>query len=193
MASILIISITAQDLDDVSISGRVVDSNNLPIAGAAVTAIKIENGMERTVMTNDEGRFRIIELPPGTYSIKALMPGFGTQEKTELRIISGQNVQLDFKLSPADVTAEQIVTLEGDNEPVIDTTRTVVGGTITEREIEDIPNNSRNPLDLVLTLGGTAEEALSTRDLSEDRNTTSPNRACGTGKFFAFGRSFIFK
>ena len=119
--------------------------------------------------TNDEGRYKIIELQPGTYSIKAVMQGFSTKEKTDLATISGQNVQLDFKLDPAGVTAEQIVTLEGENEPVIDTTRTIVGGTITEREIEEIPNNSRNPLDLVLTLGGVSEEALSTRDLSEDR------------------------
>ena len=112
---------------------------------------------------------------------------FPRKIKTELETISGQNVQLDFKLDPADVTAEQIVTLEGENEPVIDTTRTVVGGTITEREIEELPNSSRNPLDLVLTLGGVSEEALSTRDLSEDRNITSPTAPAEQGNFSLSG------
>jgi hypothetical protein len=99
------------------------------------------------------------------------MQGFAAQEKTNLVTIAGQNVQLDFNLSPAGVSAEQVITLEGDNEPVVDTTRTVVGGTVTQREVEELPNNTRNPLDLVLTLGGVTEEPLSTRDLSDDRGT----------------------
>jgi hypothetical protein len=159
----------AQDLDNVMISGKIVDSNNAPIAGAAVTATLTNNGVERTVIANEEGRYRLIELSPGTYSIKTTMQGFAVQEKTNLVTIAGQNVQLDFNLSPAGVSAEQVITLEGENEPVVDTTRTVVGGTVTQREVEELPNNTRNPLDLVLTLGGVTEEPLSTRDLSDDR------------------------
>ena len=178
---------SAQDLDDVTISGRIVDSNNAPIAGATVTATLTTTGAERTVTADDEGRYRIIELPPGIYSIKVSMQGFAVQEKTDLETIAGQNVQLNFNLAPAGVTAEQIITLEGENEPVIDTTRTIVGGTITGREIEEIPNSGRNPLDLVLTLGGTSEEALSTRDLSEDRNVTNPTAPAEQGNFSLSG------
>ncbi len=163
------VQVFAQNLDNVTVSGKVVDSNNAPIAGATVTATLITTGAERTVVADDEGRYRIVELAPGTYSLKTSMQGFATQEKTNLVTVAGQNVQLDFNLSPAGVTAEQIITLEGDNEPAVDTTRTVVGGTVTQREVEELPNNSRNPLDLVLTLGGVTEEPLSTRDLSEDR------------------------
>ncbi len=177
----------AQDLDNVTISGKVVDSNNAPIAGATVTATLATTGVERTVVANQEGRYRIIELEPGTYSLKTTMQGFAAQEKTNLTTIAGQNVQLDFNLAPAGVSAEQIITLEGDNEPVIDITRTVVGGTITEREIEDIPNNTRDPLGLVLTLGGTSEEALSTRDLSEDRNVTNSTAPAEQGNFSLSG------
>lgn len=181
------ISFVGQDLDDVTISGKVLDSNKLPIVGATVTAKLVETGIERIVTTNDEGVFRIIELPPGAYSIKAVMQGFSAQEKTDLVTIAGQNVQLDFTLSPADISAEQIITLEGDNEPVIDTTRTIVGGTITGREIEEIPNSSRSPLELVLTLGGTTEEALSTRNLSEDRNVTNQTAPPEQGNFSLSG------
>ncbi len=177
----------AQDLDDVTISGRIADSNNAPVAGATVTATLTTTGAERTVTADDEGRYRIIELPPGIYNIKVSMQGFAVQEKTDLATIAGQNVQLNFNLAPAGVTAEQIITLEGDNEPVIDTTRTIVGGTITGREIEEIPNTGRNPLDLVLTLGGTSEEALSTRDLSEDRNVTNQTAPAEQGNFSLSG------
>ncbi len=158
----------AQDLDDVTISGRIVDANDLAIVGATVTATLIETGVERSVTTNDEGRYRFVELRPGTYTVKSTSQGFGIQEKTNLVTIAGQNVQLDFSLSPAGVTAEQTITIEEDSSAV-DTTRTVVGGTVTQREIEELPNNTRSPLDFVFTLGGVAEEPLSVRDAAEDR------------------------
>jgi hypothetical protein len=162
-------TVGAQDLDDVTISGKVADSNNLVIVGATVIATHVESGVERTVTTNDEGRYRLIELKPGTYKVKVSQTGFGAQEKIDLQTISGQNVQLDFSLAPAGVTAEQTVTVSEEDVPAVDTTRTVVGGTISQREIEEIPNNTRSALDLVLTLGGTGEEQLSTRDLASDR------------------------
>ena len=55
-------------------------------------------------------------------------------------------------LDPAGVKAQTTVTADNDDLPVVDVTRTVVGGTITERQVEELPNTSRNPLDLVLTL-----------------------------------------
>lgn len=177
----------AQDLDDVTIAGKVTDSNTAPIVGATVVATKIENGLERTVVSDEEGRYKFIELQPGTYRIKVTATGFGEKVTTDLATISGQNVQLNFTLLPADVKAETTVDVTDEDAPVIDTTRTIVGGTITGREIEEIPNNSRNPLDLVLTLGGTSEEALSTRDLSEDRNITNATAPAEQGNFSLSG------
>lgn len=170
----------AQSLDTVTISGRVADPNNAPIVGASVTATLVTTGVERTVVTDDEGRYRIVELQPGTYTVKSTSQGFGIQTRSDLVTISGQNLQLDFALAPAGVTAEQTVTIGDDDAPAVDTTRTVVGGTVTEREIEELPNNSRNPLDLVFTLGGVTEEALSTRDLARDRGARGENAPSGT-------------
>jgi len=162
----------AQDLDDVTISGRITDSNNAPIVGATVTSTLIETNAERTVTTDEEGRYRIVELKPGLYKVRASASGFGAKEKIDLQTISGQNVQFDFSLAPADVQAEQTVTVTEDDAPVVDTTRTVVGGTVTQREIEELPNSNRNALDLVFTLGGVTEEPLSIRDVAEDGSAT---------------------
>jgi hypothetical protein len=165
----LAFSISAQDLDDVTMTGRITDSNGQAIVGATVKAALIETGAERTAVTDGEGRYRLIELKPGLYKITASQSGFGAKERTDLQTVSGQNLQLDFQLAPADVQAAATITVSDDDAPAVDTTRTVVGGTIAEREIEELPNNSRNPLDLVLTLGGVTEEQLSTRDLASDR------------------------
>ncbi len=159
----------AQDLDDVTLTGRVIDPNGLAIVGAAVTAMQVETGLERTLATDGDGRYRFIEMKPGTYKIRSWATGFGPQEKINLQTISGQTLNLDFRLLPADISATTDVTVTEEDAPAVDTTRTVVGGTISEREIEELPNNTRNPLDLVLTLGGVTEEPLSTRDLASDR------------------------
>ncbi|MFN0141781.1 MAG: carboxypeptidase regulatory-like domain-containing protein [Pyrinomonadaceae bacterium] len=181
--------LAAQDLDDVTISGRVTDSNGLAVVGANVTATSVETGEARTLVTDEDGRYRFLKLKPGTYKVKTSATGFGTQETPDIPTISAQNLQKDFKLAPADVRAEQTVTVTEDSGPAVDTTRTIVGGTITEREIEEIPNNTRNALDLVLTLGGTSEEALSVRDLAEDRNAINRLPPTEQGNFSLSGGS----
>ncbi len=103
-----------------------------------MTATQIETGKEQTVVTNEDGRYKIIQLPPGTYNIKSAATGFGIKESQGIITVSGQNVQLDFSLAPGDVRAEQTVTINEEDTPVVDTTRTVVGGTITQREIEEM-------------------------------------------------------
>lgn len=177
----------AQDLDDVTISGRVTDSNGLAVVGATITVISVDTAQERTAVTDEDGRYRFLKLKPGVYKIKAANAGFGTQETPDIPTISAQNVQKDFKLAPADVKAEQVVEVTEDDNPPVDTTRTIVGGTVTEREIEELPNNSRNALDLVLTLGGTSEEQLSTNGLADDRLQAPANAPLEQGNFSISG------
>ncbi|HEY0323831.1 MAG TPA: TonB-dependent receptor [Pyrinomonadaceae bacterium] len=188
IASILSPSLIAQaqDLDDVTITGQVLDENGAIIPGATVTAVLQTTNEERTVQAGDDGRYRIIELDPGTYTIRAASAGFATEEKRDLTTIAGQNVQLSFTMKPAAVTAEAVVVSEAD-APAVDTTRTVVGGTVMTEEIESLPNNSRSPLDLIFTLGGVTEEPLSTRDLAEDRNTSTNNTPEEAGVFALSG------
>jgi hypothetical protein len=161
----------AQDLDNVTISGRVTDQNGAVIPGATVVATLVATKVERTIVANDNGEYKLIQLPPGVYSVKAAFTNFAAEEKTDLTTIAGQNVKLDFVLKPAGVTAEAVVVSAAET-PQVDTTRTVVGGTVTTREVESLPVNTRSPLDLIFTLGGVAEEPLSTRDLAEDRATS---------------------
>ncbi len=179
--------LTAQDLDDVTISGRITDSNGLAVVGATVTATEVATGIARTIVTDDDGQYRFLKLKPGTYKVKATADGFGTQETPAIPTISAQNVAKNFTLAPADVRAEQTVTVTSDSGPPVDTSRTIVGGTIAEREIEEIPNSTRNPLDLVLTLGGTSEEQLSTSGLAEDRGANPSSAPLEQGNFSISG------
>jgi len=176
----------AQDLDTVTITGRVTDQNGAIIPGATVEAVLVKTGISRTTTANDEGRYRLIQLEPGIYTLRFSSSGFATQEKTDLTVIAGQNVQFEIVLVPQGVTAEAIVVSAAD-PAAIDSTRTVVGGTVTTKEIEELPIATRSPLDLIFTLPGVTEEPLSTRDLAEDRGTNPSNTPEEAGTFSLSG------
>ena len=176
----------AQDLDGVTISGTVRDLNHLPIARAIVIATHIESNTSRKSTTDDEGKFRFVELRPGTLALTSFATGFGEKRSEELKLLSGQNLRIDIELTPADIVASTTVSVTND-VAAVDTTRIVVGGTISGRELEDIPNNARNPLDFVLTLGGTSEEQLSTNGLAEDRFQSPPTAPLEQGNYSLSG------
>src|SRR5438876_6892175 len=121
--SVIASPVIAQDLDNITISGRVTDQNGAVIPGAIVTATLVKTKVERTVVTDDDGRYKLIQLEPGVYSIKASFTNFAAEEKTDLATVAGQNVQLDFTLKPASVTAETVV-VSAAEPPQVDTSRT---------------------------------------------------------------------
>jgi hypothetical protein len=178
--------LSAQDLDNVTLTGRVLDQNGAVIPRATIEAILLKTGAIRKTLTDDEGRYGIIQLEPGVYNLRASFAGFAPQEKKELTFIAGKNVQLELTLVPEGVTVDP-VTVTADDTPAVDTTRTVVGGTVTTVEVESLPVNSRSPLDLIFTLPGVSEEALSTRELAEDRNSSAANTPEESGTFSLAG------
>ncbi len=166
----------AQDLDTVTIYGKVVDQNGAVIPGAQIQI------RTRTATTNDRGLYRLIQLEPGILSIRVSAAGFATQE-LKIKTVSGQSVQFDATLLPASVVAV-VTTVDA---PVLDTKRTVVGATLTSRETESLPLASRSVLDLIFTLPGVTEEPLSTRDLAEDRNANHASTPEESGLFSLAG------
>lgn len=180
------VAVRAQDLDEAAIGGRVADENGAVIPRATVTLVLAGTGVERTAASDAEGHYRIIEVPPGTYIVRASAVGFAVEEKRNLEAVAGEQVRLDFVLRPAAVSAEQTVTAEAET-PAVDTSRTITGGAVTGEEAESLPNNTRSPLDLIFTLPGVTEEPLSTRDLAEDRNTSPRETPEEAGTFALSG------
>jgi hypothetical protein len=176
----------AQDLDDVTITGDVKDERGAVVLGATVIAVRAAAGAARSVTTDGEGRYRIIELAPGEYTVRAAFAGFAPSEKTGVVALAGQTIKLDFTLRPAGVTAEQTISSET-ADPIIDTARTIVGRTIAREELEALPSVSRAALDFVFLTPGVTEEPFTTRDLAEDRNTSYQNTPEEAGAFALSG------
>src|SRR5262245_53279590 len=171
---------SVDDLDHVNFEGVVADSNGNVIADARVFVRRTGVGAERSTKTNREGRYRFSTLSPGDYELRAEATGFQTARYEKINAVAGATIRHDFKLGPAAVEA-QITIAATANPPLVDTARTVVGGTVTKEQIDKLPTESRNPLDLIFTLPGVAQPALSVRDLAEgdvkDNFSSTPEEA----------------
>jgi len=177
-------NVNAQDLDTVTISGRVMDQNAAVIPGAEVQVTLVKTGQKRSTTSDAEGRYRLIQLEPGTYAVRVSFNGFAPLQMTGVVAVSGQSLELPITLVPANIEAVVVAAAE---VPIVDTKRTVTGATLATRELESLPITTRSVLDLIFTLPGVTEEPLSTRDLAEDRNVNHANTPEEAGTFSLAG------
>ncbi len=163
------------DLDHVNFEGVVTDSNKNVIAGASVIVRQTDTDKKRSIKTDQEGRYRFTTLAPGVYELRVEAGGFQTAQYENINAIAGVTIRRDIQLNPAAIQAQMTIDAAGD-QTVVDTSRTVVGGTVTKERIDKLPTESRNPLDLIYTLPGTAPPALSDKDLAEGDRASSYRR-----------------
>src|SRR5205807_4173885 len=113
-----------------------------------------------------EGRYRIAVSEPGNYKLKANADGFKEQESAEIVTTTGRSFTINFDLTAAGVNEQ--ISISATSPPLIDTTRTVVGDTVNQREIEELPIINRDPLQLIFLLGGVTDAPLSTSQLADE-------------------------
>lgn len=180
----LLIQPHADDLDSVRLEGAVLDSDGKPLPGARIFVRRAENNAERVLLADAEGRYLLTMLSPGTYSLRVETNGFQIMRVENLTAIAGATIRRNFHLSPAAIEAQ--ITIDGESEAgLVDPSRTVVGGTVTKRQIDELPVESRNPLDLIFTLPGVAPPALSERDLADGEAKDNFRRAPEESGVFA--------
>ncbi|HEX5705816.1 MAG TPA: TonB-dependent receptor [Pyrinomonadaceae bacterium] len=139
-----------QAVSSATLSGRVEDENGAAVGGALVALTNTETNQSRDTKSDDEGRYRFAYLPVGTYQLAAQRPGFGAL-KLEFTLTVGQALDVPLRMSVAGVEERVDVT---NDVPVVETTRTQLAETIRPREINELPLNGRNYLDLALLAPG---------------------------------------
>jgi hypothetical protein len=155
------------DLDHLTIEGRITDTTGAAVAGAQVIARQEATGSQRTAIADARGSYRLGTLSPGKYLINAEAVGFRASVAEGVAGLAGMTIRRDFRLPLNELTDQLTITAHTDALSTVDSTRTVVGATLDRREIDALPIDSRNPLDLLFTLPGVAAPALSTNELAE--------------------------
>lgn len=140
-----------QAISAASLSGQTEDSNKAVLRSVNVTVRNLETNQDQTATSDERGRFRFAYLPVGDYEISAAQTGFEPL-KRKFTATVGQALEINLQLNAAAVSAE--VDVSADDLPVVETARTQIAETILPRDVENLPLNNRNYLDLALLIPG---------------------------------------
>ena len=144
--------------------GVVRDESGGVMPGAAVVATHTESGFTVERVTGSDGRFYMASLPIGEWTLTAELPGFRRVVRTGIFLDLGRTIDLTFQLDLGQITEEVTVTAAA---PLLQTTTAEISDVIDTREVEQIPLNGRQFLQLaqlsdavVIPPGGTRGAAL---------------------------------
>ena len=128
---------SAQSVSSGTIEGTVRDQSSGVIPGVTVTLAspQLQVGSLDQV-TDSGGNYKFVDLPAGTYRLKAELPGFSTFVRDNLRLTVGFNARVDLTLTLG--AMEQSITVSG-LSPVVDTTSTAGSVAFTREVLEAIP------------------------------------------------------
>src|SRR6267142_548686 len=140
---------TAGYAQDSTISGTAIDSTGGVLPGVTVTATNVDSGNTFVAVSDDRGNFRL-PVRIGNYRITADLTGFATVNRT-VQMLVGQTSVVNFQMAPS--TLQETVTVTGE-APLIDTTTSTVGANIDPRQMQELPLNGRNWMDLSLLAPG---------------------------------------
>jgi hypothetical protein len=138
-----------------AIDGVIKDEQGAVLPGATLTIRNVESGVERSAVSESDGRYRLQALPPGTYSLKAELQGFAAQEVVDIVMTIGLELKQDFTMRIQALAESVTVTAES---PVVDVTKSEVAGVVTQQQIQTLPVNSRQYLNLALLMPGTSQD-----------------------------------
>ena len=156
------------------LTGRITDPQEAIVPNATVTVTGANNGLSRTVMTNNAGIYTLPALPAGAYHITATHGGFRTSA-VDTQVIVGQTIAANFQLAVG--TAEQKVLVQAiDSNVAVQTESHDLNQLIGSKDLIELPTDrSSGPLGAAL-LGPGAQPGV-------DENNTGTGSG-GSALFF---------
>lgn len=169
-----------QGVTSATLGGRVEDAGGAAVGGASIVVTNLDTGKSLTAASDEEGRYRFAYLPVGPYRLRAEHAGFEAFGK-EFVLTLGQAADLTVRLSVAGIK-ESVDVDEGAG--AIEVARAQLSETILPREVDGLPLNGRNYLDLALLVPGASR--TNTGSVQRFAETSA---VAGTGLSFAGQRN----
>jgi hypothetical protein len=133
------------------IRGTVIDESGATLPGVTVTATHIDTGIVRTTVTSNTGVFLMPALQVGRYKLQLELAGFNTIVNENLPLEIGQSAIMNFTMRVA--TLNETVTVAGQS-PLVETQTSELSGRVSATQVENLPLNGRNWLDLAALVPG---------------------------------------
>src|SRR5688572_19778950 len=149
-----------------SLLGTVVDGTKAALPGATITATMIDTGRVSSTVADERGEFRLRGLPAGRYRVQAELSGFSTVVIPDIELLVGQNRSVPFQMQVASLSETLTVTAES---PLVDISSTQVAGNVDRRQMEELPLQGRNWMELAMQVKGITANAVDTTPGVRDR------------------------
>src|SRR5690348_605019 len=134
-------------INTVQISGTVSDQQGLGVPKAQVTVTNAATGATRSATSDSSGRYEIVGLPPGTYSLTVEAQGFAKLVNPSITLTLGAPAVFNPRLSVQG--GNQTVTVSG-QAALVETQRSDVSQSITQAQIQNLPINGRQYIQFTL-------------------------------------------
>jgi hypothetical protein len=133
------------------IQGTVVDSSGASVPGVTVEARNVDTNLVRTLVTEADGRFVFLQLPPGNYRVTFTLQGFATIVQENVQLTVGQSLVVPAVMKVSGVAETVTVTT---SPGVVESTRTAAANTLNQLTVETTPILGRKFEDLLTLTPG---------------------------------------
>ena len=166
-----------------TLTGTVEDISKALIPGVTITATNSSTGVANTVISNESGSYTIPALLPGTYQLRASLPGFQTQTISNIEL-GAETRRMNITMQVAGVATDVEIKVDAS---VLPTTSATVGEVLTSTKVADLPLVSGDVLDLVrimpgVRLGAFGQETFAGMS-SETINTVRDGLSVSDGRY----------
>jgi hypothetical protein len=178
--------VRAQSATSATVTGIVRDTSGALVPGATVEIRNHATAQLWHTVTDERGAFRLLYLPVGDYHLAVTLDGF-TTANANLGLGVGDQIDVPIVLKPAAVSEAVRVEAEA---PLVEARRTELASVITPHEVDSLPLNGRNYLDLALLAPNVSRTNLRTTDRFAETSAV-PGTGVSVGGQRNLNNSFI--
>ena len=150
-AALYLSSFAGAQATSAQLAGKITDQTGAVVPNASIDATNTGTGLKWHAISSGEGDYVIPSLPVGAYALKVTVQGFKAFSQSGIVLESGQNARIDVHMEigstnetvQVDATAVQVDTTSASIRTEVDTT-----------QIQELPLNTRNTLQLMTLVPG---------------------------------------
>jgi len=147
-------SLALAQVDTARMSGVVTDVTGAVLPDVPLVITHVSTNQQFRVTTNAQGQYVAVNLPVGSYTIRAELQGFKTAIRRGVTLQVDQAAVVDITLELGDLTEQIEVTADA---PLVDPSRASQGQVIDNKKIVDLPLNGRDYVQLALLSAGAVQ------------------------------------
>ena len=137
-----------------TILGTVTDNSGAVLANAGVEVTNVATNVSAHTQSSSTGDFTVPYLQPGTYRVTVEVPGFQKSVTDNVGLVVGQQARINVTMKTGTVTESVEVNA---NAVSLDTDSSAISQIVTQKQVDQLPLNGRNFLNLLFITAGAVQ------------------------------------